>query len=335
MAADAYRTVESASMRPPPTAIVSTESAVSWGAILAGAAGGAALSLALLVLGTGFGLSALSPWSGQGASAHTIGTSAIVWLIFTQLAASAVGGYLAGRLRTRWVSVHSDEVYFRDTAHGLLSWAVATLVTAACLGSAVGGITGTAAPVAGTAMLAAPAGAGAAMATGAGASSGPSSMVEGAGQPGPGRSGPAGSGAALQYYVDGLYRPADGSQAAVSTSNEPGAPISSDTVAAAQTTRILAQGLRAGSLPDEDVRYVGGMVAQRTGLSQQDAQRRVTDTFSRVRAALDKQATEIRQQADEARRAASHTLLWMFAALLIGAFVASLMATYGGRRRDA
>src|SRR4051812_9691746 len=106
-------------------------SAVSWGAIFAGAAAAAALSLILLVLGVGLGLSVVSPWSHTDAS--TIGTSTIVWIAFVQLAASGLGGYLAGRLRVRWASVHSDEVFFRDTAHGLLSWAVATLFTAAIL----------------------------------------------------------------------------------------------------------------------------------------------------------------------------------------------------------
>ena len=93
-------------------------SAVSWAAIFAGAAGAAALSLILLILGTGLGLSSVSPWADRGASASTFGVSTIVWITFTQLAASGMGGYLAGRLRTRWASTHTDEVYFRDTAHG-------------------------------------------------------------------------------------------------------------------------------------------------------------------------------------------------------------------------
>jgi len=116
---------------------VASPSAVSWGAILAGAAGAAALALILLILGMGLGLSSVSPWSSQGASATTIGVATILWLTFTQLAASGMGGYLAGRLRTKWAAVPMDEVYFRDTAHGFLAWAVATLVTAALLTSAI------------------------------------------------------------------------------------------------------------------------------------------------------------------------------------------------------
>jgi hypothetical protein len=114
------------------------ESAVSWGAVIAGAAGAAALSLVLLLLGTGLGLAAVSPWASEGLSGAAAGVSTIIWVTVVQLLASALGGYLAGRLRTRWVTVHTDEVYFRDTAHGFLAWAVSTLLMATLLSSAVG-----------------------------------------------------------------------------------------------------------------------------------------------------------------------------------------------------
>jgi hypothetical protein len=124
-------------------------SGVSWGAVIGGAFVAAALSLILLALGAGFGLSAISPWSNAGVSAAGIGAAAIVWLIVTEAIASAMGGYLAGRLRTRWRSIHTDEVHFRDTANGFLVWAVAVVVTVAFLAagaaSMVGGTTGEAA----------------------------------------------------------------------------------------------------------------------------------------------------------------------------------------------
>src|SRR5450756_1218712 len=115
-------------------------SAVSWGAIVAGAAAAAALSLMLLMLGIGLGLSSVSPWVHDGVSATTFGISAILWVTFTKFVTSGMGGYLAGRLRTKWVAVHTDEVYFRDTAHGFLAWAVAALATAALLTSVIGSI---------------------------------------------------------------------------------------------------------------------------------------------------------------------------------------------------
>ena len=111
-------------------------SGVSWAAVMAGALVAAALSLALLALGTGIGFSEVSPWENAGASASTIGWTAIIWLVVTQLIASSMGGYLAGRLRTKWVNVHTHEVYFRDTAHGFLVWAVGLVITAAFLTSA-------------------------------------------------------------------------------------------------------------------------------------------------------------------------------------------------------
>jgi small-conductance mechanosensitive channel len=130
-----------------------SSSAVTWGAVIAGAFVAAALALALLSLGTGIGLSAVSPWTNAGASAAAIGWAAIAWLIAMQLISSSVGGYVAGRLRTKWVNVHTHEVYFRDTAHGFLVWAVGLVITAAFLTSAatslVGGA-GTAAVAAGS-----------------------------------------------------------------------------------------------------------------------------------------------------------------------------------------
>src|SRR4051794_21596694 len=116
-----------------------SEGAVSWGAVIAGAVGAAALSLVLFLLGTGLGLAVASPWAGDGISGKAASISSIAWVTLVQLLASALGGYLAGRLRSRWISVHTDEVYFRDTAHGFLAWAVATLLMATLMSSAVGG----------------------------------------------------------------------------------------------------------------------------------------------------------------------------------------------------
>lgn len=99
--------------------------AVSWSAVFAGAVIALALSAALIILGSAFGFAAFSPFTDQGLSLTTIGIVTILWLIFTQIVASAAGGYLAGRLRIRW-SIQPDEVFFRDTAHGFLAWSVAT-----------------------------------------------------------------------------------------------------------------------------------------------------------------------------------------------------------------
>lgn len=115
-------------------------SAVSWAAILAGAFATAAIALLLAVLGAGFGLSSLSPWSSTGATLATVGVGAAIWLVIVQWLSAALGGYLTGRLRSAWTGVHTDEVFFRDTAHGLLMWAVAVIgAFIACVAAALGG----------------------------------------------------------------------------------------------------------------------------------------------------------------------------------------------------
>jgi hypothetical protein len=123
----------------------SHSSGVSWAAVIAGAFVAAALSLTLLALGAGFGLLTVSPWSNAGVSASTVGAAAIIWLIVIEIVASGVGGWLAGRLRTKWAAIHTHEVYFRDTAHGFLVWAVAVVISAAFLGSAASAMVGGAA----------------------------------------------------------------------------------------------------------------------------------------------------------------------------------------------
>ena len=294
-----------------------TSSAVSWGAIFAGAIAAAALSLILLILGTGLGLSAVSPWAPNGISAGTFGVSAIAWITVTQLLASGMGGYLAGRLRAKWVSVHNDEVYFRDTAHGFLAWAVASLITAAVLASATGAIVGggvqAGAAVAGSAVTGA---AGAAV----------------VGATAPDKSG-ASAGDAGNYFIDSLFR----KDTASASSGSPTTLASSDSSAAAsaaEVSRILLNSVRTGALPPEDIRYVGQVVAQRTGLSQADAEKRVIDTFTRLQTRLRDAETATREAADKARKASAYAALWVFISLLIGAFVASLAATFGGRQRD-
>jgi hypothetical protein len=111
-------------------------SAISWPGVLAGAAIATALSMALLGLGSGLGLSSISPWSGNGALPETTkaATVAGIYLTVTAVLASAVGGYIAGRLRTLWPGVPHHEAFFRDTVHGVAAWAVSILVTAAFLG---------------------------------------------------------------------------------------------------------------------------------------------------------------------------------------------------------
>ena len=118
--------------------VESSASAVEWGAIFAGGVAAIGITAILFTLGPGLGLTTVSPWSLRNPSPTTFGTAAAIWMIVTQWLASAFGGYLTGRLRIKWVGIRTDEVLFRDTAHGLLAWALGTVIMAALvtLGSA-------------------------------------------------------------------------------------------------------------------------------------------------------------------------------------------------------
>ena len=249
-----------------------------------------------------------------------------------------MGGYLAGRLRSRWANTHSDEVYFRDTAHGFLAWAVASLVTAAMLGSAVGSILRGGAEV-GSAVAGGAATTAAAAVPGAAAAAGNGSI--------PGQA----------YLMDALFRKdaaatpdvsaASGTaaNAGASTSVGGNAGMSNPTMASnngandsgrstVEAGRIFVNGISSGSLSPEDTKYVGQLIAQRTGMSQADAEKRATDTFTKMQTKAKDAEVAARSAADKARKASAYAALWIFVSLLVGAFVASLSATYGGRRRD-
>jgi hypothetical protein len=276
-------------------------SAVSWPAVIAGAFVASALSLALLMLGAGLGLVSVSPWSNNNVSVTTFGVLAAAWFIAVQLFTSGVGGYLAGRLRTRWVSVHTDEVFFRDTAHGLLVWAVGAVITAFLLTSAASSVASGVAH------------AGAAVAQAAGsAAAGPASQL----------ASQATTGEPNAYFTDMLFR-----------TDHPAA--SADPAASqAEVGRILATDAAAGDMPAADKTYVAQVVAARTGLSQADAEKRVADVVSQAKAAKDKAIDAAKAAADAARKTGIYVALWAFISLLIGAFAASYMATLGGRIRD-
>ncbi len=254
---------------------------ISWAAVIGGAFVSASLALILLSLGTGLGFSAVSPWANAGASRSAIGGAAIGWLILTQIIASAMGGYLAGRLRTKWVHVHTDEVYFRDTAHGFLVWAVGMVITAAFLTSAAATFAG-------------------GMAQRSGGNAAAARSDEGMLNPN-------------AYYVDMLLR----SNGAAAARND------NDTAERGEIERIFGHGLKEGAIPPSDQTYLDQVVAARTGMSPADSEKRVSDVFAQAQ-----------QAADEARRSFAHLSLWLFVALLCGAFCASFAGTIGGRQRD-
>lgn len=303
-----------------PAAAVNSASAVSWGAIFAGAAAAASLALMLLMLGAGLGLTSISPWENQGLAAGTVGIAAIAWLTFTQIVASGMGGYLAGRLRTKWVDTHTNEIYFRDTAHGFLTWAVALLVSAVLLTTTISSLIGGSAKVIGSV-------AGGATATAVNNAGEGSSML---------------SKSSMEYFTRSLFRasgstPAGNSNASGNDGmamNQPVPPKAESPAQLAEVTGIFANSIYSGALPQDDLTYVAQLVSQNTGISQQEAEQRVQAVYDKAQANLKEAKDKAQQAADAARKTTSYVTLWSFISLLIGAFVASLCATYGGRQRD-
>lgn len=294
-------------------------SAVSWSAIIAGAFVAASVSLILVLIGAGLGFSAASPWSHSGLNAGTLGVAAILWLTLTQLIASGLGGYLAGRLRGIWPGVHTHEVFFRDTAHGLLTWALATLAVATLFSSLMGSVVS-----GGTKAVASVAGGAGEAAAGAAAGMG----QQHAGDP---------QQDSFGYFSDQLLR-STGSGTGTSNGNGNGAGATAGSAnggpSSADVTRILSDAVQQGGLSQDDRQYLGQVVARRTGVSQQEAEQRVTATYTALQARLDTLKTKAKQAADEARKASAFAALWFAITLLIGAFIAAWAATFGGRLRD-
>lgn len=284
------------------TSFIHKESAqqtgAAWSAIAAGAAAALATTAILLVLGTGIGLSAVSPWYGAGASAATVGVGAVIWVVVTQWIASGLGGYLAGRLRTKWVRIHDDEVYFRDTAHGFLAWAAATIIGAALFATTTAN--GVSATAKGVTQVAA---------SGAG----------GAAQAGIQQAGQQNTDSTSGYFVDSLFRsasPADGSKP--DPTQEAG--------------RIIAKSTNDGqvTLSADDRTYLAQLIAARTGVSQQDAEQRVDKTVQ----GINDTANKARQAVDQARRRTAQVAVVTALSMLVGAFIAGVAGALGGKTRD-
>lgn len=289
-------TVEAAAI--PTDGQESSSSAINWGPVVAGAFAAATLTFILMLFGSGIGLTMVSPWSGESAGLATVAVSTAVWLVVVQWLSSAVGGYLTGRLRTKWVGIRTDETFFRDTAHGFLAWAVATLLVVFVLGSALSAAVGTGVQAASTVASGAVTGAAAA-------------------------SDNAEASNAMGYFVDSLFRPADPARLAA-----PGAEGNAE--ATAQATRILVTSAAAGQVSDEDKTYLAQLVAARTGLSEAEAKTRVDAVLAKA----DEARAKAKEAADAARKASATFALLGALSLVIGAFIASVAAALGGSQRD-
>ena len=272
-----------------------SQSAASWPAIIAGAFVATALTLVLLALGSGVGFASVSPWPNAGMSGMSLAVTAAIWLIVTQWLSAAVGGYLAGRLRRRWIGTHTHEVFFRDTAHGLITWAVATVLVAGTLASTTFSTLST-------------------MSRGVGAVVGQAAKGTTTVSASPGTA----------YGIDKIFRPAKASSVTLANTPQGDDPK-------AEVANIIANSLGGGSVSDVDRTYLAQVVAARTGVSPEEARARVDALTSSVSDA----EAKAKALADKARKDAALGSIYLALSMLVGAFIASASAALGGRLRDA
>jgi hypothetical protein len=263
---------------------------VDWAAVFAGAVLAAALSFVLLTFGTAIGLSASSPWPNSGLSAKVIASLAVFWVMAQQIGSVMAGAYVAGRMRTTWHD-RGHEGDFRDGLHGGLVWAVGVLISVLLLFATAGLVARTGAEVAGKTVA---------------------SVASRTGDP-------------VDPVLDAMLRP-NSARAAVPPAGGPAATrgeVTSTADGRAELARILTNSVASGSLTPDNRSYLAQVVAQRTGLSPQEAEKRVDEAVSAVRAA-----------ADKARRTAVLTGFVTAAGLILSLGAGWWAAIRGGDHRD-
>ncbi len=300
-------------------------SGVSWSAVIAGALTAIAVSFIVISLGSGIGMELVSPYSySSAASASTMTVIGAVWLVFAQAVGFATGGYVAGRIRRSPAPLHTDEVKFRDGANGLVVWAIGVVITFFVLVTVVGKI---------------------------GSATG--NAAAGIGSTAVGLAGATSQSPSVDYFSDTLLRPApnagNGANAGATTGAAAATPPSGNEASGAtsgqsngqgagqangaagrqqaQVNRILITSLSPNGLSNDDRTYLAQLVAVQTGVSQDEAQRRV----DAVTAQMKQDAT---QAAETARKAAAYVSFWTFMSLLFGAVCAALGGVLGGELRD-
>ncbi len=279
-------------------------SGVSWSAVIAGSFTAIAVSIIVIALGSGIGMSVVSPYSYSSPSTTTMTVIGALWLVFAQAVGFATGGYVAGRLRRGPAQMHTDEVKFRDGANGLIVWAIGVVLTFVILAAAVNKVTS---------------------ATGSAAVSTATASISGtASQP-----------QSIDYFTDTLFRPAPqgGANGAAPAAGVNGAAPSGANGANEvgdernQAERIMLTALSPNGMSNDDRAYLAQLVSVRTGMSQDDAQRRVDDVINRSK-------QDATQAAETARKAAAYLSFWTFMSLLFGAACATLGGILGGDLRD-
>jgi hypothetical protein len=278
----------SAQTFPSETAVIDKPSYIDWSGVFVGAIVASALSWLLLTFGSAIGLLAVSPYSLDSGSAATVTMAAAVWFALTQIYAIGMGAYIAARLRPRVGDGMEDEVRFRDGITGVTVWALAIILGLLVAGMAVSSAARTGAAAVGSAAGAA------------------SKLVD-----------PA-------YTVDLLMRPA-----ATQNGQPAGAGQGREITEAerGQVGRILATSMAQGSISEGDRQYLTQIVADRTGLPREEAERRITQTYDQAKAAA-------LETADTVRKATSFAGFWIVFIMLAAGLTAWWGGTIGGHHRD-
>jgi hypothetical protein len=268
---------------------------VEWSPVLAGAVLAAALSFVLLTFGTAIGLSATSPWPNSGLSTKVLTSIAVFYVLAQQIGSLMVGGYVAGRMRNRLAEASADETDFRDGLHGGLVWAVGVMFSALLVMSAAGSAAQKGAEIAGQTAAATAA-----------------------------KTDP------METIVDTMLRPTSAAANAAQPTPSGATPSATRTRAAgsgddtrAEGSRIITASIAGGSISNENRTHLAQLVAQRAGISQEEAQRRV-----------DAAINSAREAADKARRAAVLTGFVAAAGLILSLGAAWWAAVKGGNHRD-
>ena len=252
---------------------IGVQSYVEWGAVIAGTVAALAVSLVLLAFGAAIGLASVSPWTTTATGLKAVGVGTAFWFLLVTLWSFALGGYLAARLRHRWSDATPAEVRFRDSAHGLLVWALSVLIAAGLAASGVSAI-------------------------------------------GRGLGAAAGSAAAAADQVtattDLLFRSSNAT------------PSLQTADARSEVSRLLLRSAGKGEVSSADRTYVAQLVATRTGISQADAEKRVTQSLDELKAA-----------ADRARKIGVVLAFLTASILLIGGATAWWAAAVGGSHRES
>ena len=280
---------------------------LEWGPVILGALGATAISVVLLTFGAALGLSVVSPYPYAGISAKGLAVLTGTYVALVTVASFGAGGYLAGRLRSPWTGAVGNEVteaHFRDGSHGFGVWALAVLLGSALAVSGVGGVLKAA--VGSTTAVAAAGTAGAASNPAAGAALNRLSM------------------APTDFAVDRVLAPTPAPAGAPATAPSSRADL------AAPVARVFAANLANPQLNAADRSYLVQLVMQQTGLPQADAEKRVDQAFTDLKAAEQK----ARDAAEQARRATLIAAFLAAATLAIGCAAACGAAGLGGRHRD-